>query len=440
MNISIDPGILSLIIFALMIVFWVMDRVPIALIAMAGCIACVIFGIVPFSTAMSGFTNDIIFLVAGMDILAQAVFKVGLASFIGRTVSRFAKGSEKRLMIISFFASALISAFIMNITTIMIFLVIFRCLAKESTKYNLKNLVLPMIVGVDVGGVLTLIGSTPQLAGQSIIESFQGLQGFTMFQFTPIAVVLVIACGLFVYFYSYKANLQTVAGDEAPGDSQAPDLLDNNPYGVNICEPPKKTRKEKIKTIILVGIVVMLLALMVSGIVSLGVAAMLAAILSILTGCISQKEAFKNLNWNIVIWLAGCFSIAAILEHTGGTDIMTAAAVAIIPQAISPFLFFALVLLVVMVVAQFVSDTACVLIFMPVFLSMSQALGISHYPIAIAIIFGASLSYMTPLASGQIALALTVGHNFREIFRFGWPLHVLTYIVMLIVVPLFFPL
>jgi len=446
MSIPIDPGMISLIIFGIMIIFWSTDKFPLALVSMTGVIACVLLGIVPFPRAMAGFTNEIIFLVAGLDILSQAILKVGLATYIGRTVSRVAKGSEKRLMAISFVFATLMSAFIMNITTIMIFLVIFRGLVKTFNNYNLKNITLPMIAGVNVGGVLTTVGSTPQLVGQSLLQD-SGLRVFTLFEFTPVALAVCIAVGLAIYFYSYDENKNRLAraaaksGKLPQGDSGSkPDASLSEESPAQEAPPSVKTPREKAKTYTVVGISALLLTLLVTGIVSFGTAALAAGLLCIITGCVSQKEALKNLNWNVIIWLAGIFSIASIMDYTGGTEILASAAVSLIPEGIPPFLFFAMVLLIVMSIAQVVSDTACVLIFMPVFLPMAMALDISPYPIALAVIFGASLSYLTPLASGQIALALTVGYNFREIVRFGWRLHILMYIVLIITIPLFFPL
>ena len=145
------------------------------------------------------------------------------------------------------------------------------------------------------------------------------------------------------------------------------------------------------------------------------------------------------MNWNIIIWLAGSFSIAEILNFTGGMDILANSVANFVPVGISPFVLFALVMLACMLITQIASNTACVLIFMPVFLPMADMIGISPYPIAMAVIFGSSFAFATPIASGQIGMALSVGHNFKDVVRFGWPLHVIMYIVAVIVIPLVFP-
>ena len=442
-DLNLDPGVIALVVFGIMIVFWCLDRLPMAFVAMAGCVTCVLLKVCSLPQAMFGFTNDLIFLVAGMEIVGIALFQVGLASLVGRVVLKLAKDDEKRLMIISFCAAAVMSAFLSNMTVVIFFLVIFRSVAKTSDHIDRKNVTLPMIAGAITGGSCTLIGSTPQLAAQSVIERQEGMEAFKMFDFTPLGIPVVIVTGLALYFYGYGHGKRmwaraaarkggTIAGPVAgalePAGKEGKDAID--------LTQPVPDRK---KLYIMGGIMVLLLTLMVSEVVTVGTAAMTAGLLSIVTGCVTQKRAFAEMNWNVVIWLAGCFGIANIMDISGGTALMTTAITSVIPAGIPPYLFFAIVTFVCMVVTQLMSNTACVLVFMPIFLPMAAALGISPYPIAMGVIYGSSLAFATPLASAQIGMALTVGHNFREIVQYGVLIHVIMYITVIAVIPLFYP-
>ena len=445
---GIEPGILSLLVFGVMIVFWTIDRLPMAFISMAGCIVCVVLGISTLPQAMSGFTNDLIFLVAGMEIVGIALLKSGLAHVVGRAVLKFAKNDEKRLMIISFCIATGMSAFMSNMTIVVLFLIIFRGVVHNSNKFNIKNITLPAIAGAVVGGACTLIGSTPQLAGQSVIESLQGTQNFAdmrlfeMFDFTPIGIPIAIVTGLAIYFYAYPHSKKMWARNkkqrEEAGANASVSTQSAGDEPVTIDLLHKIADKKNLY--IMTGITVLLLVLLISELVTVGTAAMIAALLSIITGCVSQKQAFTEMNWNIVIWLAGCFGIAEVLNISGGMAILTNGLSVLVSENFPPFLFFALVTLICMIVTQFISNTACVLIFMPIFLSMTTAMGISPYPIAMGVIYGASLAFLTPLASAQIGMAVSVGHSFKEIVRYGLVLHVVMYIAAIITIPLVFPL
>jgi anion transporter len=440
----IDPGVISLIVFGIMVVLWCVDRLPMAFIAMAGCVACVLLKVCPLTKAMSGFTNDLVFLVAGMEIVGVALMKSGLAHVVGRVVLKASKDNEKRLMIISFSIATIMSAFMSNMTVVVLFLVIFRGVVKISANINLKNITIPVIAGAVVGGTCTLIGSTPQLAGQSVIENFENMNTFKLFDFAPIGIPIAIVTGLMIYFYAYSHGKKMLANEAKNGGEAYLNSAGSSAENVS-CEEKETINllqavAGKKELYIMAGISVLMIAMMVSEFVTVGTAAMVAALLSMITGCVSQKQAFAEMNWNIVIWLAGCFGIAEIMSASGGTAIMTSAIASIVSEGMPPLLFFALVTLVCMVITQFISNTACALIFMPIFLPMAMAMGISPYPVAMGVIYGSSLAYLTPLASAQIGLALTVGYRFREIARYGLLVHVVMYLAAIIMIPLIYPL
>ncbi|MCL1848938.1 MAG: SLC13 family permease [Clostridiales bacterium] len=453
---DINSGVIALIVFGVMITLWCIDKLPIAFVAMAGCVTCVLLKICTLPVAMSGFTNDLVFLVAGMEIVGIALLKSGLANVVGQAVLKASKNDERRLMIISFCIAAVMSAFMSNMTVVVLFIVIFRGAVKVSENINIKNITIPVIAGAVVGGACTLVGSTPQLAGQAVIEKFQGMDTFKLFDFTPVGIPIAIVTGLFIFFYAYPHGKEITAQEEAAawsaqtgaaltgvaqteatqtGATQAEMAAAEN-AGTDLLQPAADQKK----LLIMAGISILMMLMMVTEFVSVGTAAMIAALLSMTTGCVTQKQAFSEMNWNIVIWLAGCFGIAEIMSVSGGTAILTSAIASVVSEGMPPFLFFALVTLVCMILTQLISNTACVLIFLPIFLSMATVMGISPYPIAMGVIYGSSLAYLTPLASAQIGLALTVGHRFKEIFRYGLLVHVVMYMAIITMVPIIYPL
>ncbi|MCL2047005.1 MAG: SLC13 family permease [Oscillospiraceae bacterium] len=434
-----NPAVTSLIIFAIMIILWIIDRLPMAYVSMAGCVVCVLLGISTLPRAMTGFTQDLIYLVAGMDIVGLALMNSGLAHVVGRAVLKLAKNNEKRLMIISFFIAAAMSAFMSNMTVVVFFLVIFKGVTQSSKAFTMKNIALPAIYGSVVGGVCTLVGSTPQLIGQNIIENM-GVQGFKMFEFAPIGIPIVVVTGLAIYVYAYGHGKKVwVKSLARTTDNDSTSILMNAAVengGIDFSQDVIDKKKLYTMSVITALLVIML----VSEVVTVGTAAITAALLSIAFGCISQKQAFSEMNWNVIIWLGGCFSMAEILTASGGMALVTSALSSLVTADTPPFLFFALVTLICMVVSQFTSNTACVLLFMPIFLPMAQAMGISPEAIAMGVIYGSSLAVLTPLASAQIGMAITVGFNFKEIVRYGILLHIVMYLAAIIMIPLRFPL
>ena len=450
MSIQVDPGIIALIIFGLMIVTFCINKLPPAWVSITGCVLCVLFGISTLPNALSGFTNDIIFLIVGMDILTQSLLKVGLSNVIGRAILKLSKGVEKRIMIISFCISAVISGLLSNITVIMIFLVIFRSIANvsEPGTFNIKNVFLPVVAGVFAGAGFTLIGTTSNLIGNDIVMG-AGLEGYGFFEFMPIAVGIFIVCGLIIYFYQYENGKKLWKG-EAVQTGEAVQNGGNDASGATGGGLTPNTNKshvdfdkgieDKKKMYVMGGIMLLTLALLASGIVSLGTAALIGALLAIITGCVKEKEAFSKMNWGIIIWLAGLFSMTTTLNATGGSALIAEFATSIVPEGLPLFMVFALAVLIAMSCSQVISDAVTVLIFLPAFLPIAIGLGMNPYTMATGIIFAANLSFLTPLASGQIGIALTAGYSFSDIFRYSWLLHIAMYLTLILLIPLVFPL
>ena len=436
-----NPGVIALIVFGVMIVLWCLDRLPMAFVAMAGCLTCVVLKVCTLPKAMSGFTNDLVFLVAGMEIVGIALLKSGLANVIGQAVLKASKNDERRLMIISFCIAAVMSAFMSNMTVVALFLVIFRGVVKTADNIDIKNITIPVIAGAVTGGSCTLVGSTPQLAGQSVIANMQDMDAFKLFDFAPVGIPIALITGLVIYFYAYPHGKKAVERESRMSAScDAKATPDNGAADDKEAVDLLQSVADRKKLFTMAGISLLMVLMMVTEFVSVGTAAMVAALLSMAAGCVTQKQAFSEMNWNIVIWLAGCFGIAEIMSVSGGTDILTSAIADLVSEGMPPFLFFALVTLVCMILTQLISNTACVLIFMPIFVPMATVMGISPYPIAMGVIYGSSLAYLTPLASAQIGLALTVGHRFREIVNYGLLVHIVTYVAVITMVPLVFPL
>jgi di/tricarboxylate transporter len=442
---SVDPGIIALIVFGIMVITFCINKLPPAWVSMAGCVICVLLGISTLSNALSGFTSDIIFLVAGMDILSQALLKVGLAGVIGRAIVKLSKGVEKRIMLISFCFSAVISGLLSNMTIIMIFLVIFRSIENVSDpgKFNIKNVFLPVVAGVFAGAGFTLIGTTSNLIGNQIVVG-AGFQGFEFFSFLPVALGIFIVCGLIIYFYQYERGKRIWNGEAVKtgcADARTDSKSEKQSTNTNKTSAAFDSGAEnKNKMYVMAGITLLTLGLLASGLVSLGTAALIGGLLSVITGCIKEKEAFSKMNWGIIIWLAGLFSMTEILNVTGGSARIAQFAISIVPEGLPLFMVFALAVLIAMSCSQVISDAVTVLIFLPAFLPIAIGLGMNPYTMAAGIIFAANLSFLTPLASGQIGIALTVGYRFSDIVRYSWLLHLAMYFVLILLIPIVFPL
>ena len=189
---AIGADVLSLIIFAIIIIFFVCVVFPMAPVAILGCAAMVLLGVCKFSDAFSSFASSTVILTIGVMVIGQAISETGVAAVIGRWIVRISKGSQIKLIIGTYLAAAVMSAFLTNSAVLAIFLPIVIGVARSNSSIKAKNLVMPIAIACVIGGACTLVGSTQQLTAQGLLEE-AGLRTFKVFDFTPVgAMILVI--------------------------------------------------------------------------------------------------------------------------------------------------------------------------------------------------------------------------------------------------------
>lgn len=423
-------GAISLIIMGACIVLWIIDRLPPALVGMCGCLALVITGVCDLSVAMKGFINDIVYLVIGMDIIGNALFTTGAAQRIGKIAVDLSKDNEKKFLLITCTAAGVMSAFLSNMTVIILLLTIINSVAAVSKNIQMRNIAIPIAISTIFGGACTMIGSTPQLTGQSLLTEMTGAEGFSLFALTPIGVPIFIGYILFAVFIGLPLGKRIWGNREVV-------LMDSDKMAKSENIVADWDPKKAPIALIIIGLA---LVCFIFEIFSLGTIAMTAGLLCILTGCISQKEAFKRMNWNVIVWLASCFGLAAGMSASGGTKIVSNYLLTLIGTDVTPFMFFAFMTLASLILTQFIANTTMVLMVLPIALPMAISLGINPAAITMGVIFGSSTSILTPISCGFMGITLSAGYKFTDYFRYAWPIAIIAYVLELILIPVFFPL
>ena len=427
-----EASIISLIVFGIVIVFWITDKLPSSLVAMAGCLAMALLGICSLPEAMKGFTNDIVFLVVGMDILGNALQNTGAAKRIGQLAVQLSHDNEQRFLFFACIIAGIMSAFLSDSTVAALFMIICKSVTSSSKNIRMRNVAIPVCIAAIVGGTMTLVGSTPQLVAQSALTEIAGVEGFSMFSFTPIGAPAFIIYIVFTVFIGYPLG-KRIWGGRKEEEIELTSIMIKEAGSTDVQWNKKKA------PIVLVVLGIMVICF-VFEFLSLGTISMAGGIVCILTGCITTKESYKKMNWNMIIWLAGCFSLANVLTISGANEQMTQFLAQFLNPNMSPFMFFAIVTLFSLVITQFMANTTVVVLILPIILPLATLMGISPYPVAMGVIMGASFAFNTPLACAHIAFSLVAGHKFSDYFRYTWMLTIIEYIMLLILIPLFFPL
>ncbi len=417
--------VLSLILFVACIVLFVWDKLPMATTAILGCTVMVIFGVCDFKTAFGQFASSTVILTIGVMIIGAAISETGLAETIGAWIVKVSKGSEVKLIVGTYLVSAAMSAFLTNSAVLAIFIPIIMGLAATGA-VKAKNLIMPIAYGCVIGGASTLVGSTQQMTAQGLLED-AGLRTFKTFDFTLVGGILVIFGLLYCLFVGRKRG-EKIWGNRP--DDDADDLV----------APSTELTHSKPKMIVMAVIFAATVVLYITEWLPLAITSTSAALLCIITGCISQKKAILSVNWNIVGRLAGCLGLAKALEKAGGTELIADLFAKLVGDSVSPFVLFCILVFFVQFTSEFMSNSTAILIVLPIVLAIAPSMGLNAYSFALGITIASGVALSCPLASSTLGMSMSVGYQFNDYFKYSIWFDILSYLTIITTVPFIYGL
>lgn len=198
---------------------------------------------------------------------------------------------------------------------------------------------------------------------------------------------------------------------------------------------PPRSEKAGIALMIMAG----MLVLMITNVVSIAAASMLAALLMVLTGCLSMDEAYRAIDWKSIILIAGMLPMSTALTKTGAIEAaaegFTNALGGLGPMAVLAALF-----VVTSTFTQVLSNTATTVLIAPIALAAAYTLGVAPQPFLMTVAIAASMAFGSPVASPANTLVMAAGnYRFRDYLKVGLPMIAVMLAVTVLVVPLIFP-
>ncbi|MER2077999.1 SLC13 family permease [Psychrobacillus psychrotolerans] len=189
------------------------------------------------------------------------------------------------------------------------------------------------------------------------------------------------------------------------------------------------------------AIMLLMIGLMVLEVFPAVISVLLAATLMVMTGCLrNMDDAYGKMNWESIILIAAMLPMATALEKTGGMVILSEGIVNLL-GGFGAMGVLAGIYFVTMVFGQFISNTATAVLFAPIAMTAAISLGANPYTFLIAIAVSSSMAFATPVASPTNALVMTAGgYKFFDFIKAGIPLQIIMFIIMMIAIPIFFPL
>ncbi|MCA9943545.1 MAG: SLC13 family permease [Anaerolineales bacterium] len=187
------------------------------------------------------------------------------------------------------------------------------------------------------------------------------------------------------------------------------------------------------------AIMVSMLVLMVGEFVPLVTAALVAALLVVLTGCLTMDKAYDAIDWKSIVLIAGMLPMSTALEKVGLVNLIATGFVDTLggsgPLAVMVGLF-----LLTSIFTQVLSNTATTVVIAPIALVAAQTLGIQPHAFLMAVAIAASMAFASPVASPTNTLVMGAGnYRFSDYVKVGVPLILLVLVAVSLLLPVIFP-
>ncbi|MFK7854178.1 MAG: SLC13 family permease [Granulosicoccus sp.] len=173
------------------------------------------------------------------------------------------------------------------------------------------------------------------------------------------------------------------------------------------------------------GIFMLAIGLGIAGVVTLPVAFVLAVGAYVLTGILSTREIYDDIDWPVIVLLAAMIPVGNALT-TSGTTQLVADSLITATEGLSTPLILAMLLVVTMLLSDVINNAATALVMAPLGIAMANALGVSSDPFLMAVAVGASCAFLTPIGHQCNTLVMGPGgYKFSDYWRMGLPLEIL---------------
>ena len=357
-----------------------------------------------------------------MFVVGQALFETGMANKIGGTVTKFAR-TEKTLIIAIMVIVGIMSGFLSNTGTAAVLIPVVCGIADESG-YSRSRLLMPLVFAAALGGNLSIIGAPGNLMGVNALQEMGRSTSF--FMYAPVGIPMLIFGILYFVFIGYRFLPD---GKGAAGT----DIEEQKDFS-NV---PKW--KQVVSLLVLVLVIFAMIFEELIGI-SIQLSACIGAIVLVVTGVLSEKEALDSIDLKVVLLFGGSLTLAKALDTTGAGELIADKIVGLLGADPNPIILLLVIFIVTCALTNFMSNTATTALMIPIAVSLANNLGADPRAVVIATVIAGSCAYATPIGMPANTMVVGLGgYKFKDYVKSGLPLILVSFAICMILLPILFP-
>ncbi|MCB7036811.1 ArsB/NhaD family transporter [Eggerthella sinensis] len=407
--------IVAIAVFVIVMLAIMTEKLHRSLAAITGAMLVLALHVMPFDAAMEHIDFNTLGVLLGMMLFVSVVKLSGVFEFLAIKCARLAKGDPWKIMLLFVLLTAVLSAFLDNVTTVLLIgpmtLTVCKLLDINPIPFFMTE-----ILASNIGGTATLIGDPPNI----MIGSAAGYSFFDFILYDAPAVVVILAAVLVVFYFMYGRKMHV-------DDEHRSRIMELDEHA-----QIKNQRLLKQSVVMTALVVVGFMAHGALGLESCIIALGAAGIIMLISGE-SIEEALSNVEWTTLSFFAGLFVIVGALAETGVIGMLANGLIDMTGGNV--FITMLVLLIGSAVISSFLDNIPFVATMIPILLAM-EATGMDVTPLWWAVSLGACLGGNGTLigASANVVLSdISKKHgyeiSFATFFKTGFPIMLLTILI-----------
>lgn len=412
---------MSLILMAVLGVVLLSNKLPVATVAMTGALICGMLGFIKYPEVFSGLAGTAAVLLMSMMIIGGSLFHTGLAEKMSNAFLKVTGTTERGMIVAVMSLSALMSSFCNNVGVVTTLYPIVMDMCKR-THISPSRLLMPLGYGAAVGGIITLVGTSTSVITSTALEATHGIS----FGFIDVGYIGIPMTALSVL---YMATL---------GRKILPDYDFDFDEIAEVDHSQVSSRKMVLSAVILVCILGTMI-LKPKGI-PLYVISSVGAIILILTGCITEKQAIQSISWSTIAICGGMMAVSTSIMKTGGGKMIADSIVQILGNNANPYVVVFVFFTVVVIMTQFLSNISTAALMGPLAMFVADGLHMNPFAFAMMVAVGVNAALITPVGTQSLTVVWEPGHyKFLDFFKVGMPILLINYFCVMVLLPMLWP-
>ena len=408
------PQIAAVVIFLAVIIAIMTEKIHRAVAATAGAVLLLLIGILDVNSAVSYIDFNTVGVLIGMMLFVAVVKNSGIFEFIAIKSAKIAKGDPWRIMVLFVIITAVLSAFLDNVTTVLLIGPMTIAIT-QILEINPVPFLMTQIMASNIGGTATLIGDPPNI----MIGSAAGLSFVDFIENTGLVVIVILAIMLVCFRIMYGKQLGV--------DAEKTKLIMELDESKTI-----KDHALMVKSLVLIALVVVGFVMHSTLGIESCVVALTAAAVMLIIGKQDAEDIIANVEWSTIVFFIGLFIVVGGMQETGVINML---AQALMDVTHGDVFITMLLLWLSAIFSAFLDNIPFVATLIPMILTMGQS-GADITPLWWAISLGACLGGNGSLigASANVVLSGISNKNgypitFMSYLKVGFPLMILSIII-----------